>query len=241
MSETQGKKKEKSKFYRELVKLCQEMKPMTWKQRVDHIWTYYKEYIGLFALLAFVLTGLISSAFQAQKEPVITGILVNVTMEQQGYSYLSTDYARYRQVTEDKEVVLENTEFSNIEVNLSEENYYAAMTVLAEVSAKRLDYMLLDKTAMAFYAGQEVYMDLSKVLTQEELAYFEENKLLIYCQEEGQTTAWPAAVKINDLAFAKDNITTKGDIYFAVAGSSEKLEELRAMWEYINAWTPKEK
>ena len=33
----------KSNFYLECVRLRDEMKPMTWKQRLDHLWTYYNE------------------------------------------------------------------------------------------------------------------------------------------------------------------------------------------------------
>lgn len=240
MSEASQKKTFKqTKFYQELRKLRDEMKPMSWSQRIDHIWTYYKEYIGLFALLIFILTGLISSIISAQKEVVITGIMVNITIDQEGYNYLSTDYADHLQITDDQKVALEYTSFLNLETSNAQQDYYAAMSVIAEVSAKRLDYMILDKMAMSFYAGQEVYMDLRQVFTEEELADFAERELLIYCQEEQQQEPWPAAIKINDFAFIKDNVTSEGDVYFALSGSSEKLEQIRAMWEYIKAWEPK--
>lgn len=225
-----------SKFYEELIKLRDEMKPMSWKQRVDHIWTYYKEYIGVFALLIFVLVGLISSSISAQKEAVITGIMVNITIDQEGFNYLSTDYAEHLGIGNDQKVGLEYTSFLDLETSTSEQDYYSAMTVIAEVSAKRLDYMILDDLSMAFYAGQEVYMDLGQVFTEEELAEFAEKDLLIYCMEEEEQEPWPAAIKINDLAYIKDNVTSQTDVYFALSGSSEKLEEIRAVWEYINAW-----
>ena len=238
MRETLKKSFKDTTFYKEIIKLRDELKPMSWQKRIDHIWTYYKEYIGLFAVFAFVTIGLISSAVQAQKETVITGMMVNITIEQEGFNYLSEDYAEVLQLSKDQQVALEYTSFADIATSVDEADYYAAMTVVAEVAAKRLDYMILDKMGMEFYTGQEVYMDLSKVFTEEELAEFAEKELLIYCMEEEERIPWPAAIKINDLPFIKDNVTSPGDIYFALAGSSENFEQIRAVWEYIKAWEP---
>lgn len=225
-----------SKLGKELISLREEMKPMSWKQRFDHIWTYYKEYIGLIALGLFITIGLISSMISANKNAVVTGIMVNITMDQEAYNYLSTDYADYLGLSDSDEVRLEYTSFYDLEINPSEENYYAAMIVINEVSAKMLDYMILDHLGMEFYAGQEVYMDLTEFFTEEELADFAEKGLLIYCMEEEEQVRWPAAVKITDMDYVKNNVTNEGDIYFALAGSSDKIEEVRQVWEYMKAW-----
>ena len=196
---------------------------------------------NMFAILGVVLTGLISSSIEAQKENVITGMMVNITIEQEGFNYLSTDYAQKLNINRNQKVNLEYTTFADLQTNGSQENYYAAMTVVLEVSAKKLDYMILDKLGMEFYTGQEVYMDLSKVFTPEELADFAEKELLIYLIEEEEQKPWPAAIKITDLPYIKDNVTSEGDVYFALSGSSVKYEQLRDVWEYINAWESKEK
>ena len=248
-----------SNFYKELVQLRTEMKPMSFKDKVDHIWTYYKEYIGLVALALFVTIGLITSMATANKNAVITGILVNITMDQEAHNYLSVDYADH--LDEDTEKVkLESTSFYDLETNPSEENYYASMIVINEVSAKMLDYMILDKLAMEFYTGQEVYLDLREFFTLEELQDFAKKDMLVFCLEEDTAAGlsqeqlydlqmksltpegkdidgcWPAAVKITDMDYIKNNVTNEDDIYFALAGSTEKTEEVRALWEYMKAW-----
>ena len=253
-----------SKFGKEVISLRDEMKPMTWKQRVDHIWTYYKEYIGLIALLLFISIGLISSMITGseRRNTVVTGIMVNIVIDQDGMNYLSTDYANHLGVKEEK-ISLEYTSFYDLETNPSEENYYASMIVVNEVSAKMLDYMILDKLGMEFYTGQEVYLDLREFFTLEELKAFAAENRLVFCLEEDTaaglseeelyalqlqvlepsgadiTGCWPAAVKISDLAYIKDNVTTDSDIYFALAGSTEKIEEVRSVWNYMNAWKSK--
>lgn len=250
-----------SKFGKEIISLRDEMKPMTWKQRVDHIWTYYKEYIGLVALLLFVTVGLISSMItgQERRNSLVTGIMVNIVVDQEAKNYLTLDYAKHMGVAETK-VKLENTDFSDLTTDLSEENYNASMIIVNEVSAKMLDYMIMDKLAMEFYTAQEVYLDLREFFTLEELQQFAANDQLVFCLEEDTAAGltqealyelqmraltpegaeidgcWPAAVKITDMEYIKENVLNEGDIYFAMAGSSQKFEEVRSIWEFMKAW-----
>lgn len=226
-----------SNFYKDIQKLREEMKPMTFKQKVDHIWTYYKDYILVSLPFLLIIVGLIASSISNATEKVVTGIMVNITIDQEGFNYLSTDYEEYLGIEKGQEVKLEYTNFEDLTTSTdTENNYYAAMGVIGEVSAKTLDYMILDGMSMQFYSTQEVYGDLRTVFTEEELATFKEKNLLVYCLEEGQTEEWPAAVKIDDLPFVKKYIRSDDSVFFALSGSSQKLEACRAIWEYINAW-----
>ena len=78
MSKTPKKTFKDTKLGKELCKLRDELKPMTWPKRIDHIWTYYKEYIILFVAFSIVMVGFISSMFTGRKETYVTGILVNL-------------------------------------------------------------------------------------------------------------------------------------------------------------------
>lgn len=237
MAETRKKTFKQSKFYLGWVKLCEDLKPMTFSEKADHIWSYYKEYIGVFGLLLFVLIGLVtSSVTNLLTDTVLAGAMVNITCQQEAYDYISVDYEEHLGLTGHQEVRLEYTYFQDMEVSTDENDYYAAMGIVAEVAAKKLDYLIMDKMSMAYYAGQEVYMDLSKIFTQEELDAFADQDLLIYCMEEEEQIPWPAAIKINDMPLIQENLTMTGDVYFAFVGSSEKTQELRDFWDYLNAW-----
>jgi len=237
MATKKKKKFKESGFYLGWKKLLEDIKPMTFPEKVDHIWTYYKEYICVIGLLLFVTVGLVSSMItNILTETVISGAMVNITCTQEAYDYVSTDYEKHLGLTGMRNVRLEYTYFQDMEANNDEKDYYAAMGIVAEVAAKKLDYLIMDKMSMVYYAGQEVYMDLSNVFTKEELDAFAQKDLLIYCMEEEEKIPWPAALKINDLPYIKENLTSQGDEYLAFAGSSSKLEEIRAFWEYLNAW-----
>ena len=218
-----------------LKKLIQDLKPMSWSERIDHIWTYYKEVIGLAILAIVIITGFISSAIDANKVTLINGMMVNITMEQEGYNYLTQDFGQQVITQKDEEVTLEYTEFvSMADPTSGEDNYYAAMTVIAEVEAKRLEYVIQDKLSLEFYLTQDVFMDLQEFFTPEELSQWESK--LIYGYEEDTGRKWVAAVDITDTAYVKDNVTSEGPIYFSLGGSTEKMDMCRKMWEHILAW-----
>ena len=265
MSKTPKKKFKDTKLGKELKSLRDEMKPMSWKQRIGHIWTYYKEYILLFFMLGVVLFGLISSSISNLKDPKIAGIFVNLMVDPAGMDYVSVDYAKHLGIEDTDLVRVETAYFEDPLVVVTDENYYATMIVENEVSAQMLDYMVLDKLSMEYYAKREVYMDLRKFFTVEELKAFAEQDLLVYCldsemaEQVGKLTEeelkelqllsledsaninyyWPGALKITDMAFVKDMITKDGDIYFAVAGNTEKVDQVKDIWKYLNAYKAK--
>lgn len=222
-----------------LKKLAEELKPMSWPKRIDHIWTYYKEVILLAVLGVVIVVGFISSFIDANKVNLINGMMVNITMEQEGYNYLTQDFAKQVVTQDDEEVTLEYTEFlSMADPTSGEDNYYAAMTLIAEVSAKKLEYVIHDQLSLEFYLTQEVFMDLQEFFTAEELAQWEDK--LVYGYEEDTGRKWVAAVDITDIPFIRDNVKSEGPIYFSLGGSTEKLPMCRRMWENILAWEPKE-
>lgn len=231
-------KKRQNNLKKEWHKLKEQLAPMTGKQRIDHLWTYYKEYLWIGIVVVILISAMISSAINLSKNVVVTGMMVNLTIDQRGYNYLSEDYAEKIQADPTWDVVkLEYTAFDPLTENANaEQNYYAAMTVVAEVSAEKLDYIILDKSGMEFYITQDVYMDLREFFTEEELAQFAKEDRLIYAQEEGSDEKWVAAVDITETPFVRDNVTSEGPIYFALAGNTEKPETCRDIWDHIHLW-----
>lgn len=220
-------------------KLKTDLKPMTWKQRIDHIWSYYKEWMFLGALGIVVLCAIVGSAINANREILSSGMLVNISIEQKGYDYLSTEYFEDIGGIDGKQIVeLEYAYFTDLDdAAKAEENYNATMVLVGLVSAKRLDFMILDQSGMEFYIPQEVYMDLSQFFTADEMEELKDK--FVYAKEEEEETPIPVAVDISDLDYVKDNITTEGKIYFALSGSTQRIETCRDIWNRIHAWESK--
>lgn len=228
----------KTKLYLGWVKFINDLKPMTWKKRLEYLWMYYKEYAYCAGIVVVAISLLITIIANQSKETIVGGMLINTTMTQEGMNYLTQDYkAELAPNDKNKLVELEYTTFGDpMDPGRGEESYYASMILTARVSGAMLDYIIMDKFAMEYYITQEVYLDLREFFTPEELAELAARDQVIYAQQAGQEERWPIAIVISDLDYVKDNVTSQGDTYFALSGNVRSLETCRNVWERILAW-----
>lgn len=232
------KKFKNSGFVQGFVKLKNDLKPMTFKEKCEHLWEYYKEWLVVLFIVFMGINLLVTVISAQNKEVMVSGMMINIKIEQEGMNYLTRDYKEYLGGTSKNQVAeLTYTSFGDpADPEFGEDSTYASMILPARVSGAMLDYMILDKFAMEYYLLQDVYMDLRGFFTEEELAQLEAEKRLVYAQYEGEEIRWPIAVKITDLDFVKDNVNSEGDIYFALSGSTPRPEMCRNVWNYLHAW-----
>ena len=231
-----------SKFYLGWRKLKADLAPMTFGKKVEHIWMYYKEYMFVGFLVLMLLVAVVTSTVKANQKVLASGIMTNIYIDQAGFDYLSVDYFDHLGGKKGAErVVLDYISFGDLEdAEQGSDNISKIEALVARVSGKLLDYMILDKYAMETYIIYEVYMDLREFFTEEELAALAAENRLIYAQQEGMEDRWPVAVDITDLPFVQDNVNSEGEVYFALSGSTPRPEICRDMWEYLHQWESKE-
>ena len=229
-----------TRFYKKLQKLKEDMAPMTFAEKVDHIWYYYKTYIFVFTVLGVAIIALLGSML-SKKVAITSGLMVNLTMSTEGYTYLTDDYFDRIGGERGQEVRLDSTKFENLNITTDVEvNYNAAMTLVARVSGGILDYVLMDQSALEFYINQDVCMDLREFFTEQELEDMSDRLIQAKIEETGET--WIVAVDITDLPFVQANAGTvneeNGRIYFALSGRPAHPDNCRDIWEYIHEWKP---
>lgn len=232
------KKYQSEKDYRGFQNLIKVMKPMTAKQRLQHLWLYYKEWL-LVIFFGLMFIGLIFTVLEEQKkEELVSGMMINISIDQSAMNYLTTEYAQDLGAKNKHQVAtVDYTNFGDpLDPEEGENSYYASMILPSRVSGEMLDYIILDQYAMEYYIPQAVYMDLREFFTPEELAEMDKTGRVIYARQEDEDDAWAVAVKITDLPFVKENIKAEGDVYFALSGSSPRPEMCRDAWERINNW-----
>lgn len=234
-------KLKETSFYKGTARLIRDMKPMTFTQKVDHLWSNYKEYlIVVIMVIAMIAVTITSITYQSQ-ETLVSGMMVNIKIDQEGYNYLTTDYFAHLEGKEGKHRVdMDYATFDLTNVEDSEANYQQSMILIARVSGALLDYAIMDKTAMQMYVTKETFLDLREVFSEQELAALAEQKKLIYVREEESTEEVPVAIDITSIDFVQDNIDTKQNIYFAVSGSTPRPEMARYTWDYLHAWESEE-
>jgi len=236
--ESMKKKKERrvTPTFRELL---EDLKPMTFGQKVDHLWTYYKEYLIIVVAVALVVGVTLTSLINGSKEVLLRGMMVNISITQQGYQYLSDDYFEKVGGVEGKQMVeMDYANFKDLaDPTNSENNYFAALKLISRVSGGLLDYALVDQLAFEFYITQEVYGDLRTLFSQDELDDLGDR--VIYAMQEDGTERCPVGIDITDLPFVQDTAGENKRVLFVLSGNHPNLEACREIWDHILAWEKK--
>lgn len=213
----------------------EKLKPMTWKERVDHIWTYYKAVLFVSLVLILLPVGVIIS-FATKKDVLYGGMAINVDIRKVGVTYLTDDWREKLGGDPKKETVELYANAFDPEHGELESTYGVAMSTIARAESKTLDYIIVDETALEFYVVQEVYMDLNNVFTAQELEAFGKENVITITPEDNLSVRTPVAIDITDMAFAQDCLQAEGRIYLAFVGQEEKGQSYRAFWDYLLAW-----
>ncbi len=149
-------------FQGEKSKLSQ----MSWGERVQYIWEYYKIPIISVMIVAIVLVSLIRH-YATLKDDVLFGIIVNANAT--GATLVSSDLDAYLALGEKERTFLENGLWLN-----SSATFEAETKITCYVAAHDLDYFLGDAEAMNHFAKQGLISDLEKILPEALYTYFQD-------------------------------------------------------------------
>lgn len=145
--------------------------PMSPKKKCEYVWTYYKWWIiGFVLLIAIVITAVQDHQYQ-KKELLLSGIFINTSTSAEGYSYVKDDYWTHCgadsgtrvELIEARSIRFHVEQPTNMDINL-------IMSVDTMIAAAELDYIIGDASALEFYDHQGSLLDLSTILTEEQLS-----------------------------------------------------------------------
>lgn len=228
----------KKDFLEHWRELKSTLKPMTFSEKIDHLWTYYKEYLFWLALIIVIVSIVITGINNKSKETLLSGQAVNISLSEEASNYLSANYAKSLKINEKKQVIrLGHNYFSDLNNSTNYDSDYAsAMRPIALAETKQLDYLLLDKTALEYYKDQELFMDVSKILTDLEMEQWSD--CFVYLNEN-ENNSYPVAIDISKLLFIQQNVNIINDnnpVYIAFAVNTPRIDACRDLWERILDW-----
>lgn len=225
-----------TKVYKSIQRFFAALKPMTWKERIEHIFSYYEELVFVFAMILAVVIIVGVSVSRNDKQAVFGGAFANVDINKIGYSYLTDGYmASVGADPETQYVDLSSTAFKEVtQVSELDVSYNAAMKPIAKIEEGVLDFLVMNEDAMEFYMTQYALMDLTEVFTKDQLAAMEDD--LIYVYLEVEAIRYPIAIEVTDMPFFKDCADVTNPVYFGFTGHKEDQAEYQAFWTYLNNW-----
>lgn len=222
-------------------KLKEDLSRMTFKEKVNHLWTYYKSTLLIAAIAVVVLSIVITSIINVNSDIIVSGVSVNVPLSEAGKQYLDEDY--YNKVYDGNG--LKKVEFSELSLyDLSDaahaqDTEYTLMALAALISEGELDYMIVDQSALtSFIKYESILQDLRKLFPQEDLDKLGNKVAHMRLEEDGEDI--PIAFDISDHPFILDNTNLGGNpdkpIYLVFTLNSPREDACRAIYQYIMDW-----
>ncbi|MBS5523329.1 MAG: hypothetical protein KHX56_13805 [Clostridiales bacterium] len=148
---------------------------MKFRQKVDYIWTYYKFWMLVTAVIIAVVAAFIQAQL-AYNPDAMTLILCDTYCEdtQTAYTSVNEDFSKFIALDEgDKEPISFD---DTISFSINNSDYTAGVMLqklMALVMSGGADLMVAPESAIVYYGAQNMYSDLSEVLPQD---LFEELK-----------------------------------------------------------------
>ncbi len=222
-----------------LKKLKTDLSHMTYKEKLEHIWTYYKWVIPVMLVVIMLVSILAASITNLSKVTMMGGISVNVQLSDDGKAYLVEDYKEYMGLTSKRQSVVLSETYIQKAANAIDytDNYYALMSLLALCSNEEVDYLILDEEAFEVLLVQGAFLDLTKVYTQEELDAM--GDLVIHFRDSESNEVTAVALDITNTAFIQDNTNESGKVFFAYVANSPRVEQCRDLYQYLLNWKAK--
>lgn len=213
-------------------KLKAELKGMTPGEKLEHLWEYYKWVPAVFAGFLFIVATVIAAIISINTETILAGAIINVPVDPDGYVVLQEGYYE-RAHTEGKRQVVELTNMNFVDPYTTTDQTYATdilENVTAMLSADVLDYLIYDDVALPFFMTPEMFVDLRKLFTEEELAAMG-NAVIKLEMEDGELI--PIAIDIRDTAFYDSYIEGEHDLFISFSIRLPRKEATLDFWQFL--------
>ena len=209
-----------------LIKLKENLAPMSWPQRIDHLWTYYKWVLAIAIGVAVLLNIVITAVISANTEVLLSGMAINASVDDAGYDLLTDGYLARLDGTKRQAVQFSQDILDPEGLALGSEMTYTSIVKVSGMSSTGdLDYLILDQVALEYYATGELFLDLRQIFAAEALAQ------MPICHV-GEV---PLIIDITDTWFARNHISGEGPYYLVFIRTGTRTSQCHDLWYYLES------
>lgn len=212
-------------------------KEMTGRQRLQYFKDYYMLKAIVVVIILAVVVSLIRTITRNSREVLLSGYFINVTADEEFYTKLEDGYFSYREGNPKKQQVDLGTDItiSPAGNGMTQTDTANKAKVMALISGKLADYMIMDSSEFEEWNMEGVYADLSEVMTDEQLEELAPYLTEVTDEETGNT--YPAAIRLDETELAEEYDLTAlygdGSIYLVIMQGAPNLEEMSDFVNYI--------
>ena len=216
-------------------RLKNDMKDMTFREKLAHLWDYYK-WVAITAVVVIIAAISVAvSVVQNSKELAFGGAVVNLTVSEEGNTYLKEGWFTAMDCNPKKQKIELDTLFvPNLDMSGTDMQYALGnVTKLTTmIDGSQIDYVMADAYSIHYLCSSGAFSPLDKVIPAELLAKFEGK--LVELEDNGEKCL--IAIDISDLPFVKKHIVSTDKTYIAFPGNTPRTQETIAFLEYLVNW-----
>ncbi len=213
-------------------KLKSELKDMTPKQKLEHLWEYYKWVLGVLLAVVVIVGTVIGSIITLNTEVILAGAIINVPVNMEGYSKLQNGY--YDHAKTGGRQAVEMTSFTFVDPLSTVEKTYTwdvVDSITAMLGSDNLDYVLYDSFAATYFMSPDYFADLRELFSEEELASMGNAVIMLQIEKTGEKM--PIAIDIRDTAFYNTYVAGEEPIYLSFSVRLPRKDACKDFWHYI--------
>ena len=209
------------------------VKDMTWRERIDYIWTYYNVHIIITVSVVALVIAFLSAVLAPKKQVVFGGTTVNVTLSEEGKQYLTQQLFAPMGGTDPAKQEIFCQESTLGQTDYGDTTGAEIMTLVGDIAAQSLDYIIMDELSMEYLSRGGWFGDVTAELTPGQLEIFADNLYTIQT-EEGEIKL--VAIDITDLPFVRDCAIKAKKVYLVLPGNTERAEKTDEFVDWLLAW-----
>lgn len=212
-------------------KLRHDLKGMTFKEKADHLWTYYRWVIIVVVMFCLLISLLTSTYINANTHTLLAGLYINVNPDDTAKQYLQTDFqSKYTTGAKWEDLVLKEVLLEDKNTTNDLEGYtYTITSIHALFAAKSIDYMLADQVGLESVwptnQADEAFVDLREFFTEEELKELTDAGKVLY--KGGLEKGVPLAVEVSHLPLIQEHFGTDELVFFTIITNSPRKDMVR--------------
>ncbi len=222
--------------FRELLAI---LKPMSWKARLDYLWTYYKIVPIVLVCLLAVLSTVVTSIQNSKVETLHSGVLFGVSVSEEGAKALSDDLLVLLEGNGEDQVVnyqtlsyMEGNDPADLQANQS-----TTMQLIARLTARDVDYVIFTEGSYKNYVHPDgYYEDLRRVLTAQQMEALSDR--LVWTEKYEDIESYPVALDISDTEFAKCCNRVGEKLYLVIPIANPNVDRSPLFVDYLLNWKP---
>lgn len=226
------------------------IKHLTFKEKLEYIWGYYKWPICIITALAILMVLLWPSFIEGQKDTIIRGAMINkFELFVTNTNYFADTYSEFRNLNEEKENVELQTTLYIDSVNYQKETLQTYQNLMAQIITKELDFITADQETLETYnKTTDVFFDLRDCLPADLYERLEAEGRIVWIHRffdgeqieeliESEET-YPLLIDISDTHITKGMRMSDTELMVAFITNSQNVDEYPYFIEYLLDYEP---